>query len=197
MQEGSKRCSRCGETKSLAAFNETGGYCKPCHREYGRERYWKNPAYRERQLAWARTNRDRINANRRRRRADPAYRERENAKDRARHPDRWIRTHYGLTREQWDALLAAQGGRCAICGRSDPLGIGLKNGFHVDHDHACCPGKRSCGDCVRGLLCNHCNPMLGHADDDPAVLRSAADYLDRWKGRSVDPNTTSGTANST
>jgi len=199
VQQDTKWCSRCRQTKLRAEFPKTGGYCKPCLSEYSRARYRSNAdGTRDRQLAWARENRDRVNELRRIRRANPEYRARERAldreRDRLRHPDRWIKTHYKLTREQWDALLEAQGGKCAICGRTDPLGIGKTNGFHVDHDHACCPGKKSCGKCVRGLLCNHCNPMLGHADDDPAILRSAADYLDRW--RAVDPITTSGTAHS-
>lgn len=85
-------------------------------------------------------------------------------------------TWYRITPEQYANLLESQGGRCAVqaCGATEPGGQG---GWHVDHDHACCPGKTSCGRCVRGLLCARCNPMLGFARDDTAVLLSAADYL--------------------
>lgn len=69
-------------------------------------------------------------------------------------------------------ILAAQDGKCAIC-RQDP---GDKSLF-VDHDHTCCPGKESCGECVRGLLCQHCNSILGFARDDAAVLANAIAYL--------------------
>jgi len=81
---------------------------------------------------------------------------------------------YGVTVEQYDALLAAQGGGCAICGSKDPRGRGR---FHVDHDHSCCPGQKSCGQCVRGLLCGGCNPGLGAFGDDPERLIAAAAYL--------------------
>jgi len=49
----------------------------------------------------------------------------------------------------------------------------------VDHDHECCPDEKSCGKCVRGLLCNWCNRMIGMARDDPQRLRSAIAYLKR------------------
>ena len=83
---------------------------------------------------------------------------------------------YKVTPERYAAILARQGGGCAICGRKPEPGKRL----HVDHDHACCPAKkRSCGKCVRGLLCSACNTMLGHANDDPDVLRRGIDYLER------------------
>lgn len=81
---------------------------------------------------------------------------------------------YGITTDQYDELLAAQGGGCAICGTTNPRGRGR---FHVDHDHACCPGQYSCGGCVRGLLCGACNPGLGAFGDDPDRLIAAAAYL--------------------
>lgn len=80
---------------------------------------------------------------------------------------------YGLTREAFDALLAAQGGACAIC-RSDSPGSRF---WAVDHDHACCPGKTSCGNCVRGLLCGPCNVGLGCFRDSVQSLEAAALYL--------------------
>ena len=69
----------------------------------------------------------------------------------------------------YSALESRQGMQCAICHRTLPLVI--------DHDHACCPGKRSCGRCIRGLLCDLCNRGLGMFKDDPIRLRAAAEYL--------------------
>ncbi len=84
---------------------------------------------------------------------------------------------YGLTQEAFDGMLAAQGGGCAICGSTDPRTHHGK--WHVDHDHACCPDNRkhTCGKCVRGLLCGHCNAGLGYFEDDPARLEAAIRYL--------------------
>lgn len=75
---------------------------------------------------------------------------------------------YGLTTEQFDALLAAQDGKCAICGTTEWRGRGKSP--HVDHCHET---RR-----VRGLLCDFCNRGLGMFGDDPARLRAAAAYLE-------------------
>lgn len=80
---------------------------------------------------------------------------------------------YGLTPEQYDEMLAAQDGVCAICKTPTPSAL------HVDHNHACCPGPRSCGSCIRGLLCANCNKALGLLRDIPEVFRTAATYLER------------------
>lgn len=79
---------------------------------------------------------------------------------------------YGITLEQRDAMLAEQGGVCALCGSADPAPR-----WCIDHDHACCPGGKSCGKCIRGVLCLKCNSGLGLFDDDPIRLRDAAAYL--------------------
>jgi hypothetical protein len=84
---------------------------------------------------------------------------------------------YNLTLADYDDLLAAQGGVCAICKTSKPGGKGQ---FRVDHDHACCPERmRSCGKCIRGLLCNYCNLHL--AGKDPQRLRAALKYLENFR----------------
>lgn len=59
---------------------------------------------------------------------------------------------------------------CEVCGSVDRLA--------VDHDHSCCNAARSCGECVRGILCGNCNNMLGHGKT-PETLRAGADYLER------------------
>jgi hypothetical protein len=83
---------------------------------------------------------------------------------------------YGITEEQYNALLEAQGGACAICGRTPEL-AGRGKRLVVDHDHQCCRGTGACGKCVRGLLCQWCNRILGLAQDDPARLSAAMSYL--------------------
>lgn len=80
---------------------------------------------------------------------------------------------YSITEEQRQELYEAQGGTCAGCPAT-----GATRRLSVDHDHACCPGSTSCGECVRGLLCRTCNRFLGHVRDDPAALRRLADYLE-------------------
>ena len=103
---------------------------------------------------------------------------------RAKENPRWLRetalwTRFRLRPEAYAALLAAQGGRCAGCRKSEVM---TRNGrvrdLCVDHDHACCPGPKSCGQCVRWLLCGSCNSILGYAQDDEAVLRRLADLLE-------------------
>ena len=86
------------------------------------------------------------------------------------------RSHnHGLPSDWYETQLAKQDGKCAIC-RKTPEQNGMA--LAVDHDHACCPGGRStCGKCVRGLLCNDCNQMLGRAKDDPRILLAAVAYL--------------------
>lgn len=80
---------------------------------------------------------------------------------------------YGLSQIQFDELLAVQRGQCGVCATDSP---GAR-GWFIDHDHSCCPGLGSCGNCVRGLLCHDCNLLLGHAKDRLDVLEQAKKYL--------------------
>jgi hypothetical protein len=83
---------------------------------------------------------------------------------------------YRLSVDAYEALLESQGRACAICRIDTPTDIRTSR-FHVDHDHACCPGARSCGKCVRGLLCHACNTALGNFQDDPERLIAALAYV--------------------
>ncbi len=78
-----------------------------------------------------------------------------------------LRRH-GLTPESYDDMLAAQGGVCAICGGINASGKRLV----VDHDHD--SNRR------RLLLCGNCNRGIGYLKDNPATLRAAADYIERF-----------------
>ena len=85
---------------------------------------------------------------------------------------------YGITDEQRKFALKEQGGLCAISGMPPNNGDVLVQ----DHNHACCPGAKSCGKCLRGLLRRDINVALGAFHDNPATLRLAADYLEKHKG---------------
>lgn len=82
-------------------------------------------------------------------------------------------TQYRLRRDQYDILLASQDGVCAGCSGPNTD----KRGWQVDHDHSCCSGIKSCGKCVRGILCRACNTVLGQVQDDITRLVALANYL--------------------
>ena len=101
-------------------------------------------------------NRPRKTARRRGVRAedDPAVR----ARRRRKH--KFVRL--GITEEQFNALLEAQGYACGIC--REPFEDYQR--ICADHDHSCCPAQprataKTCGECLRGLLCVRCNTHLG------------------------------------
>jgi hypothetical protein len=75
-----------------------------------------------------------------------------------------LKVRYGITPELFDSLIKSQGGKCAIC-RKVP-----KVRFVMDHNHK--------DDSPRSPLCTTCNMGLGSFQDDPELLRAAADYLE-------------------
>jgi hypothetical protein len=152
-----RRCYKCGTTKRTEEFSaKSHSYCRDCTNEVQREWRVANPervkALKKKSIALA--------AQR-----DPSY-------------YRKLTLHkFGLTLDTYEALLTSQGGRCAICGISEPGG---RHGtWHVDHDRSCCQKMWSCGSCIRGVLCQNCNLLLGHAHDDTAILLAAIEYLKR------------------
>lgn len=79
---------------------------------------------------------------------------------------------YNLTASREATMLSAQNNRCAICKGGSPKSNGGVT-WLIDHDHS--SGK------VRGLLCQACNLILGHAKDNVGVLKSAIQYLLKHK----------------
>jgi hypothetical protein len=119
---------------------------------------------------WERENRQKVNAIKRRYRKnnklkilarERAYRKRKRAHLNAYQQAR----RYGLTVAQFQNMVAAQSGKCAICNLSARL--------YVDHDHD--RGH------IRGLLCHQCNAGLGYFKDDCSLLSSAAVYITHTK----------------
>jgi hypothetical protein len=159
-----RTCRRCGSAKSIEEFPKRNAktphsrqnWCRACCNEYYRA-YRNDPVRREEILKKSRA----------------AW-----ASDTDRNRNRRLQHHYGITLAQYNEMLEEQQGQCAICRGANADARALV----VDHDHACCAGHRSCGACVRGLLCHHCNVVLAMAKDDPSTLRAAVRYLHKNAG---------------
>ena len=160
MKESTKTCPACRESKPHADFGKNKSrkdglsfYCRMCIRASFKKLRDSNPAY-------VLKNRQRLDDLRKN------------------EPDRYFdyryRSKFGISLERYREMEQAQGGGCAICGHSPSEGSPR---LSVDHDHTCCPGKRSCGKCVRGLLCSDCNFGLGKFRDQPGLLNRAVEYL--------------------
>lgn len=84
----------------------------------------------------------------------------------------YLRSAFGITAEEYDSMLEAQLGLCAICGRPERSKKNNSSELRrlaVDHDHM--TGK------VRALLCHHCNLAIGSLDDDHMIVLKAYQYL--------------------
>jgi len=79
---------------------------------------------------------------------------------RATNYQRWYR--HGLSVADYRALLKKQHHCCAVCGKKPRKLV-------VDHNHTT--------DKIRGLLCLHCNSLLGFARDNKLILKAAIRYL--------------------
>lgn len=147
------RSQRCSRCGEVKHLTE---FHRNRRRHNGRDTYCK-PCRAEYRREWYLRNRQQA--------IDDAARWKRENPDKRREYDR--RSRYGLEPEDFAALVAEQDGRCAICGVvEDPL--------KVDHCHN--------GGHVRGLLCDRCNRGIGYFDDDPAVLRAAAEYVEDRDG---------------
>jgi len=135
-----KTCSRCGVGKALTEFRKHKG----TKSGYGAQ---CRPCWNDYKIAWRKNNRDKQIA--------------QNHRERLR--------KYGLTQEEYDRLLAEQGGRCPICLTTE--GTDGDGEWSIDHDHE--TGQ------VRGLLCGHCNRAIGLLRDNIANLTRAQAYLEK------------------
>jgi hypothetical protein len=127
----------------------------------------KNPekareSHRVAQKKWREKNRERVKATAKK--WGEANREKVNLYRRRQH----YRQKYGITIEERDAVLEAQGGKCACCNASE---AGNRIGWVVDHCHK--------DGTVRGILCHHCNLALGNVRDSVAHLKKLIAYLER------------------
>ena len=175
-----KKCSKCGEIKGVEKFsknkNTKDGYtyfCKMCVRRY-QERYWaEHPGkQKEAQDKWYSRHRE-----------QQKIKKRETYKRSPEYWSLWLKNggkdkvmlrKYNITADDRKKIFKSQLERCAICHTKDPAG-GKGNGWVIDHNHI--TGR------VRGILCNRCNVGIGFLKDDLSILRSAADYLEKWESQ--------------
>lgn len=140
-----KVCPRCETEKPVSEFwrrrdrDGPASRCKPCSAEAQRE--------------W--------------RRSKPDYERTRYQALKVETRERHLVRKYGVTLADYQAMLAKQGGCCAICRTTEDTQHNKV--FHVDHCHAT--------GAVRGLLCRGCNHMLGAVGDDPEALARAIAYL--------------------
>lgn len=177
LQKGLKHCPRCATTKDVAGFNRNAArydglaiWCRPCMAEYQRE-------YNKRKDVKARAAKRSL-----------AYYhllsvdEKLALQEKRRKTGYHFRRYFNITLERYDQMVSEQGGVCAIC-RKPPSGKRAR--LVVDHDHACCPESgRSCGACVRGLLCVGCNVKLSPLENREWRSRAEA-YISEYSDREI------------
>jgi hypothetical protein len=146
-----KTCSKCKIEKCRSEFSKSRfyadgyrGQCKKCRASYtveyrARDGYVPPPSSRFR---------------------SPRAKEKQAAAFRARK----IKKKYGITIQEYDAMLEKQGGGCALCGKKK-----MRYRLAIDHCHS--TGK------VRGILCFRCNWALGILGDTPAGVSKALSYI--------------------
>ena len=82
-----------------------------------------------------------------------------------------LKTHYGITEDQYQELLSRQDGGCAICGKTiEAEGRNLA----VDHNHK--TGE------IRGLLCSYHNHRVVGKWTDADLLRKVLEYISQGTG---------------
>lgn len=172
-----KTCYSCKETKPLEEFgrskrNKDGAssYCLDCGRKKSADQRKK---LKEDDQKYAEHKANQAAKMRQRRLADPEKYAYTNIRTADEH--RWYRiwNRYKLTKDDSIEILENQDWSCLICSSDIDT-----DSFVVDHDHGCCPGRKSCGKCVRGFLCQQCNKRLGFIEGDEQWLKAASDYLE-------------------
>jgi hypothetical protein len=173
-----KFCPTCQQTLNKADFYKRSGSCKECTKEK-RRTLWRDDPEGMRARARAYYAKDPEKHRHQKRLSmgrNPEKHQERNRKWLREHGKAWrdardpraardvqLRSLYGISIDEFEAMHAEQGGRCLICG-DEPA-----RGLVVDHCHV--TGE------VRGLLCHICNCGLGSFNDSPHLLFRAIQYL--------------------
>jgi hypothetical protein len=131
--------------------------CKKCYEHMMNKKRMKNPEFAKR---------NRIRAKK--------WREENPEKSFKTDSNKHLFRKFGITLDEYNIKLAAQGGVCKICKKDESfVSRGRKTRLAVDHCHN--TGK------IRGILCFRCNTSIAHFEQNPALLKSVKDYL--WLNR--------------
>lgn len=124
----------------------------------------------------------REDARRARNKANPEKHRKSVARWRAKNADHvkdtWLRQNYGISLEQRNSILGAQGNRCAVCRADDPAGRWGE--WHTDHCHK--TGR------IRGILCMRCNIAVGQFFADADYDRDQQVMADLVARRAKEPS---------
>ncbi len=91
-----------------------------------------------------------------------------------------LKKNFNITLDQFSWLSSMQNNKCFLCDEQESRIDGRTGkimNLSVDHDHRCCKGNTSCGNCVRHLLCWHCNTMLGKIEMKPKLSQLMGHYI--------------------
>jgi len=159
-----KFCFKCKTTKPFSAFGKDKGRkygltasCKQCRNKRNLEYFTKHPEVRAMHNA-------RNKEKRKLYYSDPIRKLKYKNKD--------LLYSYGITLEQYEAMLKSQNSVCMICKKEEVHRNNQNTGvsrLSVDHCHS--TGK------IRGILCTKCNTGLGSFKDNIELLTKAIQYL--------------------
>lgn len=178
-----KRCCKCKSEQPESNFGfyrkqpgKLRSRCRVCEKKKSSKYYREHregalKAAKVRREQAARVETPEIAAQRRKEARDGARRRR------AAHPEKFrerdLRRVYNISFDRYNEMLMRQNGAC-ICGFEFRDIRGARP--CVDHDHTCCSGQKSCGRCVRGLLCSSCNKYLGFIEKKPGLILILTKY---------------------
>jgi hypothetical protein len=166
--EEQKKCTKCKEFKNLNEFTKNkrtkdglSWLCKKC-RSVSRKAYYikYKPRLNEISAQWRKNNQQYLKY----------YNQTHNQ-------GRQRKSRYGIDFNAFQKMLDKQNGECDICHKK----FGPTRKAQVDHNHKCCSSPcKSCGKCVRSLLCRACNQGLGKFDENIDTLESAIAYVRKY-----------------
>lgn len=176
-KNGEKMCTKCGVFKEISEFHKNSKsqdglklWCKACVKEYDKKENKPKLALPEKV----------VNGLIHCRRCNKYFSEIKFSKSKSYCNDCVIGIGHQhnikrkkISVEQYIEIELSQNGVCKICGEPEKTNKRLS----IDHDHTCCPGQETCGNCTRGLICSRCNKALGMVNDDIELLKKMIEYL--------------------